>query len=965
MNNPKLSQAVKLALLGAGVSAFTTPVVAQEAGVGEIEEVVVTGSRIKRADLESVSPLAVVGSEEFTISGNLNVEQKLAELPLTLPAFGPSSNNPGDGTARVDLRGLGTSRTLVLVNGRRFLPSTQTGVVDLNTIPGTLIKQVDIVTGGASAVYGSDALAGVVNFQMIDDFEGAEITSLYDVSGENDAEKFNIDLTLGANFADGRGNATIYTSYAKREALFQGERDFSRFALTDANPAGTAGQSGATGVGGPLAAGGSSGVPGTRVFGGPDVTVGGNTFQLGTFDSSGQALPWVEPDSRFNYAPDNFLQLPQERFLTAGFAHLDLNDNATVYTEIVMSSNKVPQELAPTPAFLGTLEINPDSPFFAPEVQAALDTIRVDTDGDGDIDGDDNAFLPFIGRRMVENGSRQAEDSRQGIRILAGVRGDLTDNWGYDASYAFSRLENSQFLNNDVSDTRFRQAVLVDDSGTACQNTAGGCAPLNVFGPGNISQAAIDFVNVGATNLTNVEQHIYAATVNGQFGGITDAGPISVAFGLEHREEDSSFRPDTFLSSGDVLGFNAGRATAGGFNVTDLYAEINVPIISGAPGVENLDFWAAVRSSDYSNISSNVTSYAATINYAPTDMFRFRGGFQRAVRAPNVSELFLGSANGFPGATDPCSDDGSAATDPAVVALCEASGVPAGLAGTFEQANSQIEGIFGGNANLIEETSDTVTLGVVVEPLEGLDITIDYFDIEIEDAIFVLGGGVNNVLDICYNQVQDLSSPFCQAITRRPDGNVNVVSVLNENIGGFETSGIDIAVNYVTDFDFGFFNEGSSLALTVRSTLLDNFDVTPVTALGDVNQCAGAFGDFCGTPRNETQINTRATWTTGPLSLSGLVRYYSSAEDERITNGDLDAAGIADLSVPKIDAITYLDLSASYEFTDAFTLNFGIKNVTEEESTFVGDTQEQANTFPELYDVIGRRFFLSGSYKFD
>ncbi len=973
MNNPKLSQAVKLALLGAGASAFTTPVVAQEAGVGEIEEVVVTGSRIKRADLDSVSPLAVVGAEEFTISGNLNVEQKLAELPLTLPAFGPSSNNPGDGTARVDLRGLGTARTLVLVNGRRFLPSTQTGVVDLNTIPGTLIKQVDIVTGGASAVYGSDALAGVVNFQMKDDFEGAEITSLYDVSGENDAEKFNIDLTVGANFADGRGNAVLYASYAKREALFQGERDFSRFALTDDEVAGTPGQNGSTGVGGPLAAGGSSGVPGTRVFGtncfdptdptedpvddADAACIGTGTagaFPLGTFDANGNALPWIEPDSRFNYAPDNFLQLPQERFLTAGFAHLDITDSATIYGEIVSTSNKVPQELAPTPAFLGSLVVNPNSAFFGADVQAGLNQLTPDANG--------NVTLGFIGRRMVENGSRQAQDSRQGLRILTGVRGDITDNWGYDASYGFSRLENSQFLNNDVSDSRFRQAVLVTDDGTACQDTSGGCAPLNVFGPGNISQAAIDFVKVGATNLTNIEQHIYNATVDGQFGSFTDAGPIAVAFGIEHREEDSSFRPDTFLSSGDVLGFNAGQPTAGGYDVTEFFGEINVPILSGMPGVENLDFWAAVRSSDYSNISSNVNSYAATINYAPTEMFRFRGGFQRSVRAPNVSELFLGLSNGFPGADDPCFDDGASATDPAVAAFCVAQGVPSGVVGVTEQANGQIEGIFGGNPSLIEETSDTITLGVVVEPLEGLDITVDYFDIEIEDAIFVFGGGVQNTLDLCYVEDQDANSPFCQAITRRADGNVDVATVPNANIGALQTSGIDIAVNYVTDFDFGFFNEGSTLSVTLRSTLLDEYKITPVAGRDTVNECAGNFGQICGTPRNETQINTRATWSTGPLTLSGLWRYYSSASDERIELAGTDGAT---LSVPKIDAINYFDLSASYDFTDAFTLNFGIKNVFEEQTTFVGDAQEQANTFPELYDVIGRRFFLSGSYKFD
>lgn len=933
-----------------------------------LEEITVTGSRIVRTDLESVSPLAIVDNEEFVISGNFNVELKLNELPSTLPSFGPSSNNPGDGTARVDLRGLGTSRTLVLVNGRRYIPSTQSGVVDLNTIPGTLIKQVDVVTGGASAVYGSDALAGVVNFQLIDDFEGVELTALYDQTSEGDAEKWNVDVTIGGNFANGRGNAVLYAGYAEREPLFQGERDFSRFALTDAAPAGTPGQDGATGVGGPLAAGGSSGVPGTRVFGGPTIDPdgvpgSGDEFTLGTFDSNGGALPWVEPDSRFNYAPDNYLQLPQKRYLTHAMAHYDLNERVTGYASMTYALNEVPQELAPTPAFLGTLEINPDSPFFAPEVQAALDGTRSDTNGDGVIDGDDNAFLPFIGRRMVENGSRQALNNRNAFRLLIGARGDITDDWGWDVYYSQARLTEDNLLNNDVSDSRFRRAVLVTDDGSACQNTTGGCAPLNIFGPGNISQAAIDFVNVGAANVTTIDFDVFNATINGSWGDL-GAGPIGTAIGFEYRDDSSSFRPDEFLSGGDVLGFNAGEPTIGAYDVTEFFGEIDIPLLAGVPGAERLSVWAAARASDYSNIGS-VTSYAGAINWAPIEQLRFRAGFQQAVRAPNVNELFQGQANGFPGATDPCSVEGEAAgTGPgdAIYDLCLATGVAAGNIGTFTQANTQIEGIFGGNPNLQEEESETFTLGMVIQPLDGLDITIDYFDISVEEAIFVLGGGVNNVLDICYVQVQDANSPFCQAVSRRADGNVNTVEVLNENIGGIETNGIDVAVKYVMDMDAGFFGQGSTLDVSFRSTFLDTFDVQPVVELPDVEVCAGQFGDICGEPRPEEQFNTRITWINGPLTLSALWRFIGETEWDEIANSGVDPATA---SVPKLDSLNYLDLSAAYQFDESIRVNFGIKNVFDELPTFVGDPQEQANTFPSTYSLFGPRVFLSGSYKFE
>ena len=968
MNSSNLSQAVKLAILSAGTTALaSSPALAQEE-VEEIEEIITTGSRLVRTDLEAVSPIQVVDNEEFLISGVVNVEQKLNELPSVLPSFGPTSNNPGDGTARVNLRGLGTARTLVLVNGRRFVPSTQSGVVDLNTIPGTLIKQVDVVTGGASAVYGSDALAGVVNFQLVDDFEGVEISGLYDVTNEGDAEKYNFDITLGGNFDNGKGNAVVYASYTQREALFQGDRDFSTFALTDVAPVGTPGQNPKTGVGGPLGAGGSSGVPGTRVFGGPPVTVGGNTFNIGTFDSTGQALPWVEPDSRFNYAPDNYLQLPQERYVIAAMAHYDINDSVTAYTELNYANNLVPQELAPTPAFTGYMEVNPDSPFFSPEVQASLDAIRTDTNGDGIIDGEDNAILPYIGRRMVENGSRQSKDRRNIFRILVGLKGDINDNWGWDAYYSTAKTNYNNLLNNDVSASRFRQAIAVTDDGLSCQDPSGGCAPLNIFGPGNISDAAIAYINVGAANVTEIDYEVINASISGQFGSIGGASPIQLAIGVERRDDDSSFRPDSFLSAGDVMGFNAGQETVGKYNVSEIFAEIDIPLIEGKTGAQSLSLWAAARSSDYSNIDSNVSSYAAALNWAPIDQLRLRAGYQRAVRAPNVNELFGGQSQGFPGATDPCSVAGTAAgTGPGdtVYDLCLASGVPAAAIGTFTQANVQIEGLFGGNPNLEQEESDTITFGAVIQPIDSLDITLDYFDISVEDAISVLGGSVSNNLDICYNQVQNLSSQFCQAVTRRGDGNVDVVNVLNENIGFIETKGIDLAVNWVMDMDAGIRGDGSTLAINLRSTFLDTYDIQPVQDLPTVNKCAGTFGNtsgFCGRPRPEELYNTRVTWSSGPLTLSMLWRYIGKTEVDYLANDP--TAVPSDFSTPFTDAQNYVDLSAAYQFTDAFRLNVGIKNAFDEEPNHLGDEQNEANSYPAHFDIIGPRVFVSGSYSF-
>lgn len=938
MKTNKLTSAVRLAVGIGAVSAtmpFAVTAIAQEEQI--IEEVLITGSRIRRPDLEAVSPFTTIGAEEFKLSGTINVEQKLAELPSTLPSFGSGSNNPGDGTARVDLRGLGSFRTLVLVNGRRWIPSTQTGVVDLNSIPGTLIKRVDVVTGGASAVYGSDALAGVVNFEMIDDFEGVEITGLYDVTSENDGEKYNFDITMGGNFADGRGNAVLYASYSKREALFAGERSFSSLALTEDTDAN----------GKPiLSPGGSSGVPGTRVFGGPALA---NGQTLGTFGPNGESQPWIEPDSRFNYAPDNYLQLPQKRYMMNAFAHYDVNEHARVYTELAFSRNFVPQELAPTPAFT-TVEINPNSAFFD---QAAQDAFNANTEANGG-----NQY--FVGRRMVENGSRQAEDTREAFRVLVGIDGAINDNWSYDAYYSKSILDSQQALNNDVSASRFIQGVLTNDAGTACQDTSGGCVPINIFGEGNISQEAVDYVNIGATNITTIEQEVWQATATGDLWTIPTADyPVAVVVGYEQREDESKFRPDTFLATGDVLGFNSGEGTKGSYDVKEIFGEVSIPLLSDEPFAEDLTLWGAYRYSDYSNIG-DVDSFATAINWTPIQSLKFRMGYQEAVRAPNVSELFLGQSNGFPGADDPCSSGGI--TGDTSVETCIATGVAPGQVGNFTQANSQIEGRFGGNPDLKEETSETFTVGLVWEPTDSIDVTIDYYDIEIKDAIDVLGGGVNNVLDLCYNETKDSGSDFCQAITRRSDGQVDVVNVLNANIGKIETKGVDLNVYYSTDFGFGLGGNGSTLNVSFNGTYLDTFDVTPIADLANrVDVCAGSFGNTCGSPLPEYQWNTRATWMTGNWTFSGLVRYIGESDDDQIENNGVKSN---ELPAPTIDDMVYVDLTMAYAFEQGLYVSVGGSNIFDEKPTKLGNSAEQANTFPSTYPLFGPRVFVSASYKF-
>jgi len=758
------------------------------------------------------------------------------------------------------------------------------------------------------------------------------------VTEEGDGEKFNIDLTLGGNFDDGRGNAVIYTSYSRRDPVFQDSRSFSENALVDVNSE--------------LVPGGSSGVPGTRVFGGPLLP---NGEQLGIFEQDGSGRAFQNPADLFNYAPDNFLQLPQDRVIVTGLAHYDLNESTRVYSEINYARNEVDNELAPTPGFLGGLEVNPDSPFFAPDAQQALGSIRSDTNGDGVVNGADNALIPFIGRRFEEVGSRQSLFNRVGTRLLVGIEGEFNERWSYDAYFSRTNLDLSTAQNGNLSQSAIRQAVLVTDDGLACQDTSNGCVPLNIFGAGNISQGAADFVSIDTSNLTDIQQNVFQASVSGSLGSIGSAdAPVGVVFGVEQRRDESGFRPDNALSSGDVVGFNAGAATVGGFEVDEVFTELSLPLTN------NFELWAAGRYSDYSNIGG-VGSFATALNFTPFNNFRFRVGYQEAVRAPNVSELFLGQAQNFPAANDPCAQGNVIATTS--VATCEANGVPAGQVGVFQQANGQVQALIGGNPDLEEESSDTFTVGLVYQPSENWDLTLDYYDINIEDAIANSGGGAANILNLCFNQIQDNTSPICQAITRRADGNVDLVTSLNENISELNTSGIDFNANYSNDFGFGIGGNGSNISWNLRATYLIDRDTQPIAELPTVIECAGNFGPTCGSPRNEVIINSRLTWASGPWSVSSLVRYLSSTDDDQIDNTDgFDPTSIA---VTEIDDEVYLDISASYRFSDDFTVNFGINNVLDTEPTAVSDTQgEQANTFPTTFDLLGPRFFASASYRF-
>ena len=947
-NAVKLALAVNAGLIGmsAAPGAF-----AQEENADQLEEITVTGSRIKKKDFSSNAPVATVGVEQIEMTGTVNTESLLNTLPQAVPGLDRTSNNPGNGTATVNLRGLGSNRTLVLINGTRVVPTGSGGSVDINTIPNALIENIEVLTGGASAVYGSDAIAGVVNFILKDDFEGVNINAGFEQTFDGDAGIWSTDLTLGANTADGRGNVTLNFAYTDREELFQGDRDFSFFAQFDDGE-------------GNLYNGGSSGIPGTSIFSGALEDFSPTSFGV-TFDQNGNIREFDTssgPGNDFyNYAPVNYIQLPQTRYQTTALGHYDLSERVTVYGRGHFTSSFVPQQLAATPIFQSGTQVTLDgNPFLTPLSQQVLSDAfgdGVDTSGNGI----DDTGTMFVRRRMLEVGERRDEGTFTSFSLLGGIKGDISESWSFDGYYQVANVNGSSTQNGNVDRNRFLQALILDPADpTQCANPAAGgstvaCAPMNIFGEGNISPEAAAFVRTAVASAFDYGQDIIGLNFTGDLFGLElPGGEIGVAVGYEHRQERFDFRPSQALASGNIAGFNGAPPVSGGFTVSSYYAEAYLPILSGVTGFDQLDLELAFRSEDY-NTSGSIESYKVGASWAPVESFRFRGGFNRAVRAPSIGELFSPQGENFPAATDPCSALG--APTAATEAICIATGVPANVVGTpaINLAAGQVRAVTGGNPNLLPEEADTYTVGFVFQPdfIEGLNLSIDYFDILIDGYITEFGGGASQVLTNCYTNANPadggVGSPWCSVVNRRSDGTIDNISLSSANVAEQTLKGFDILATY----DFDLFDGDMRINYVATITQESNFTAYEGAETDD---CSGAFGQtICGEPLPEYKHRATATWSNDNLTGMLSWRYVGEVDDD-----DPSFLNYAE----KIDGFNYFDLSGTYRFTDNYSLTVGIDNVADETPPLLGDNQEQANTYPATYDVFGRTYFVRMSAEF-
>ncbi|MFK7829562.1 MAG: TonB-dependent receptor plug domain-containing protein [Congregibacter sp.] len=920
-----------------------------------IEEVVVTGSRMVRRDLEAPSPVVTLSAESVQYSGNVTIEETLNELPQ-LASDNTSSVNSGGGSGilTADLRGLGPERTLVLVNGRRFTPADSRGVTDLSSIPDALVERVEIMTGGASAVYGSDAVAGAINFVLKDDFEGIEFNTYYGETSAGDAKTQKYDLTIGGNFADGRGNAVVSGSYTDRGDIFFADRDYSAISLFES--------------GGTLVPGGSSNIPGTRVGITPaDVAnLNGLGFNPDTacpgtlggirFGDQGAVLPFCDPEDRFNFAPLNYLLRPLERIQFTSLAKFDITEKVTAYSELAFMENRNEWQQAPNAGGLqssgaprGVYRI----PSFAsnPVLFDATRDFLVANADTFDPDGDGTAEIVSTGRRSEETGPRNYKYDRTSYSATVGLKGyfevsDRTFNW--DTFYQTQRAKTDEDIAGQLSSLRLSLGsdVTVDADGTArCTNQFVGCVPVNFLGINSITPEAAAFIspNHGVTEV--LERETFGGFISGDVFDLP-AGPISLGFGFEYREDRYDFRPDTAAQGGEFG--DPQPPIEASIDLTEFFFEARVPLLAGIKGVDYLGMEFAGRTSDYNTVGS-VNTWQAAISYSPVDWARFRSSYNQAIRAPNINELFATQAIGFSAGDDPCDQDLNPSQ--AQKSLCVQQGISANAIDTFDQINVGLGVRSGGNPDLIEEEATTYTIGAVISPpfLDGLNITLDYYNIEIDGAVNQLSA--QQVINNCFREL-DNSSSTCQAINRFPNGQIDFVDARSLNVAQVTASGLDLQADYSFDLPEGMalFNSASMRLSFIASWAFENETVAEPGQEG--LDCLGLFGGACSGFNVFIQPDAKylfnASYISGPM--------FARLQWRGIP--DIKLAPGANNVVTSADGVNYFDFNVDYSFSDRLSFTLGVDNITDEEPPILGfSLAGDANVDISLYDVLGRRFF--------
>ncbi len=949
----------------AALSMMALPAHAQDAPdqASQVEEIVVTGSRIIRNDLNAASPLTVVGQEDIKATGSVSLENVLNQFPQLAGGRTSTVNgNGGPGILTANLRSLGSSRTLVLVNGRRFVPADSEGTVDLASIPDALIQRVDIVTGGASAVYGSDAIAGAVNFVLKRDFSGLEFAYTRGETFEGDGGSNKFDLTVGGNLDGGRGNAVLSVSHASRESVLQGARAFSAVPLDT--------------IGGVLTPGGSGAVPGTRIGLSAAQRASLVGVNLSTpaacsgvtgivFRENGVPGAYCNPQDAYNYANFIYLQRPLERTQVTSLVRYDLNDRVEAYGEAFYVSTTNNQRLAPDSITLSTPGAASSTllvPNYAtnPVLSSAVRNFFVNNRHLFDADGDGTAAVVGAQRRFLEMGNREAEFDRSSLALTGGLRGDielLGKNWKWDVFLQYQRNRGDTTYRGYVSSTRLSQALnaTTGPGGVAvCVDQTRGCAPVGVFGYDSITPAAAAFLTPIRATYDIFERQVAGATIAGEAFDLP-AGPVAVALGVEYRDDQFEFMSSAMDLAGEY-GTSSQQPVNGGYDLREMFGEVRVPILADLPFAHELTIEGAARYGDYSTVGE-VFTWKLGGEYAPVDWFRFRGAYNQAIRAPNINELFSSTRSAATSVEDPCI--ASRRPTAAQQQLCISQGVSPSEIATFQQSSPQLNALTGGNPNLSEETSKTYTIGFVMRPpiVRGLNVAVDYFNIEVENAITSINA--NQTLNECF-RVLDATSAACRSITRLSNGQIDLIRTNLQNIGLMAVNGVDAQADYRFNLPdaWALPGEGARLSLNVTASWLFERSIQVIEGQPSLD-CAGYFGAGCtgtaipGTP--DFKLRLGAVYDSGPLSVRLNGRMICQMELHPTVTAAVNEVGDQ----------WYADLSAKYVVSERVELFGGIENLADKTPPIQGVALTgDANTDVALYDVLGRRYHVGLRFRF-
>ena len=1020
------------------------------------QEIVITGTLIRNPNLVASAPVTVVGQDEVRLRQSNTAEEVLRTIPGAAPSIGAQVNNGSGGSAYVNLRGLGSNRNIVLLDGVRIVPVDLVGRVDLNTIPLALVDRVDVLTGGASSTYGADAVSGVVNFITRNDFAGMELSVSDQITQRGDGNYIRGDLTLGANFDDGRGNAVVSLGYQESDPIYQGgDREYSTVALSSSNASSLNAATSATSTPTVFTIPGNATICANPVNTACQVDVAGTGF-----------APFY---SGYNFNPYNVFQTPFKRYNLFSAGHYDITDHLTVYGRGMYNNTTVDTIIAPSGIFSTDIAVPLSNPFLSATqrnflcANADFDTVtagrqtltqaQCDAAGAALTSTDPNfrSITLQFNRRMPEVGPRISSYNTTMFDFRAGVRGDITDAIGFDVFGSRGISDKTQSIQNYVLTSRSLQAVWAT-SPTTCLSTnlptgassAAGCVPLNLFGPeGSITPAMAAFISQESTTRVKSILSQGRAVINGdtplQFWA---KNPVGFAVGTEYKKYTATQRSDTLAKTPNELGGSGGAAPdiTGGLDVYEGFAELIAPIVSDRPFFEELQLEAGIRRSHYTIDASatdlasnglsadpkfNTTTWKVAGSWAPVRDLKFRGAYNHAVRAPNISELFTPVTGALVAlSTDPCQ-----LTNPIgnanLTAVCLAQGAPASQIGSIPAPISgQAQQTTGGNLLLKPETAKSWTVGAVIRPrfLPGFSATIDYYNIKITDAITL--PTASDVIAGCFGPTPTsppagaAATPACTTIRRNPvtgglSGNPASTPGLPRqlsNQGTLDTDGIDFTLDYRRGIG-SIMNTPAKIAIAMggnwtRSSL---FQATPTS----VNrECTGYFSTNCASPNPEWSFNTRTTLSLGRVDLSVLWRYLSGIDYEG-TASDFAARGFSGtncvapgagaqpgtcsrflfngtvasfpstspvfnapgtlngqtVNFNKIPAFHYFDFSTRFNVNEHFDLTFTVMNVFDKDPPIVGNNAgtsafNSGNTYPSTYDPLGRRFAAGARIKF-